>query len=150
MKMSPTLQKAQENMQPGEITGDGFLGDDTRPLVDIIEADEERFQALGLSFEEVAEQLTRLLDRGREGLGEPITVDGRWLVKVDEARGFLPCPFEDGIFRKITATVTNRNNQTTVLVSQLSIHLLGHHHFLEGRGSSFRMEPETARDVLER
>jgi hypothetical protein len=137
-------------MQPGEITADGFLGNDTRPLVDIIEADEERFQALGLSFDGVAEQLARLLQRGREGLGEPITVDGKWLVKVDEARGFLPCPFEDGIFRKITATVTNTGSGTTVLFSQLSLHLLQEHHFLEGRGSSFRMEPEAIRDVLNR
>ena len=46
MKMTPELTKAQENMRPGEITADGFLGNDKRPLVDIIEADEERLQSL--------------------------------------------------------------------------------------------------------
>jgi hypothetical protein len=149
MKMSPELQKAQENMTPGIITADGFMGDDHRPLVDIIEADEERFQSLGLTFEQTAEKMTRLLAEGRKGLGDPITVDDRWLVKVDEARGFLPCPFEDGIFRKITATVTLKRSQRTISYSELSLHLLSVHHFLEGKGSSFRLEPEEIKQVLE-
>jgi hypothetical protein len=149
MKMSPQLRKAQQNMVPGVIAAQGFLGDDSRPLVDIIEADEERFQSLGLTFEGISDKLMRLLQEGRKGLGEPITVEEKWLVKVDEARGFLPCPFEDGIFRKITATVTHKKSQSRMSYSELSLHLLKKHHFLEGRGSSFRLEPEILRSVLE-
>ena len=149
MKMSPELQKAQGNMTPGEITADGFMGDDHRPLVDIIEADEERFQSLGLTFEGTSEKMARLLAEGRKGLGEPTTVDDRWLVKVDEARGFLPCPFEDGIYRKITATVTHKKSQNTISYSELSLHLLEAHHFLEGKGSPFRLEPQALKQVLE-
>lgn len=149
MKMSPELQKAQGNMTPGEITADGFMGDDHRPLVDIIEADEERFQSLGLTFEGTSEKMAHLLVEGRKGLGEPTTVDDRWLVKVDEARGFLPCPFEDGIFRKITATVRHKLSQSTTIYSELSLHLLEAHHFLEGKGSPFRLEPKVLKQVLE-
>jgi hypothetical protein len=149
MKMSPELKKAQENMVPGEITADGFMGDDRRPLVDIIEADEERFQSLGLGFDETSEKLARLLTEGRKGLGEPTTVDEDWLVKVDEARGFLPCPFEDGIFRKITATVTHKKSQLTISYSELSIHLLEAHHFLQGKGSPFRLESDKLKQVLD-
>ena len=148
MKMSPELRKAQENMAPGVITADGFLGDDRRPLVDIIEADEERFLALGLTFEQTSEKLGYLLREGRKGLGDAITVDEKWLVKVDEARGFLPCPFEDGIFRKITATLTLKGSENSMSYSELSLHLLQKHHFLEGKGSSFRLVPETLRRVL--
>ncbi len=149
MKMSPELQRAQENMVPGEITADGFMGDDHRPLVDIIESDEERFESLNLSFEEVSEKMSHLLTEGRKGLGEPTTVDEKWLVKVDEARGFLPCPFEDGIFRKITATVKHKKSERSICYSELSRHLLEAHHFLEGRGSSFRLEPVALKQVLE-
>ena len=153
MKMSPEYTKAQENMKPGVITSDGFLGDDTRNLVDIIEADEERFAQLCLDFDEVSERLRYLLDRGRSGLGEPVTVDGKWLVTVSEARGHLPSPFEDGIHRKVNALIERapggKGTGERVLVSDLSLHLLEKYHFLEGKGSCFRVEPDVLKRVLE-
>jgi uncharacterized DUF497 family protein len=54
MKQTPDFAKAEANMQAGVITADGFLGEDTRPLTDIIEHDEESFASLGLDFDEVA------------------------------------------------------------------------------------------------
>ena len=149
MKMSPELTKAQGNMTPGKITADGFLGEDSRPLVDIIEADEEKVQSLGLTFDEIAEKLQQLFEEGRKGLGEQITIDGKWLVQVNEARGFLPCPFEDGIFRKITTTVTHIKKNKRIIFSDLSLHLLSKHHFLEGKGSPFRLNPVPLAEILD-
>jgi len=152
MKMSPEFSKAQENMQPGVITSDGFMGDDTRPLVDIIEADEERFSQLGLDFEDVAARLRDLLERGRKGLGEPVTVDDRWIVTSSEARGHLASPFEDGIFRKVNARVerleSGKPSGDVLIYSDLSLHLLEKNHFLQGKGSSFRLDPEKIKSVL--
>ena len=105
MKMSPLFTKAQNNMQPGVITSAGFFGTDTRNLVDIIEADEEHVAALGLEFDEFVPVLRHLMEEGRKGLGEPVTVDDDWIVAVYEARGHLASPFEDGIFRKINAQI---------------------------------------------
>ena len=65
MKMSPQYVKAQANMQPGVITSDGFLGDDPRPIVDIIAADEIRMRKLGLEFDEIVEKMRYLFDEGR-------------------------------------------------------------------------------------
>ena len=149
MKMPPQYTKAQANMVPGEITAEGFLGSDSRPLLDIIEADEEKLQALGLNFESLAKKMQHLMDEGRRGLGEGITVDSKWLVQVSEARGFLACPFEDGIFRKITATVTHTQKKNIFSFSALSLPLLEVHHFLEGKGASFRVEPEALKEILE-
>lgn len=153
MKMSPELTKAQANMQPGVITSDGFLGDDDRPVVDIIQDDEEEMSRLGLSFEESARKLRELMEEGRKGLGEPVTVEGRWLVRVDEARGFLPSPFEDGIFRKVNAQVERLDDREqptgdTIAYTQLSLHLMENHHFLQGKGSPFRLEPRGMKRVL--
>ena len=155
MKMSPDYVKAQTNMAPGVISAGGFLGRDSRPIADIVEADEEKLQSLGITFEQLAERMQYLLEEGRKGLGEGITVDGKWVVLVNEARGFLPCPFEDGVFRKITATVTHSaiaehslKNQS-VCFSMLSLHLLEVHHFLQGRGSAFRLEPTALKAVMD-
>lgn len=139
-------------MQPGVITSDGFLGDDTRPIVDIIEADEEKFVQLGLDFDDVAARLRQLLEKGRRGLGEPVTVDGRWIVTSSEARGHLASPFEDGIFRKVNARVERLDNGSpsgdVIVYSDLSLHLLEKNHFLQGNGSYFRLDPEKIKLVL--
>ena len=150
MKMTPEFQKAQANMQPGVITSDGFLGDETRPIVEIITADEERMAHLGIEFEDAAARMRELLDKGRKGLGEPITVDGNWIVKVDEARGFLASPFEDGIFRKVNAVVWKKHApDEQLLVSELSLHLFEKYNFCQGQGSPFRLEPEKLKRVLD-
>ncbi len=152
MKMSPEFTKAQQNMQPGVITSNGFLGDDHRNVVEIVEADEEHFAALGIDFDEIAERLRFLMNEGRKGLGEPITVSDRWIVTVYEARGHLASPFEDGVFRKVNAQIEwapdGNASGKTILVSDLSLHLLEHYHFLQGRGSPFRLEPPDLKEVL--
>ncbi len=150
MKMSPEMKKAQENMISGVLSAEGFLGEDEgRPLRDLIEETEELFSHHGLDIDELTTLLEELMEEGRKGLGEPITVRERWLVQTTEARGHLPCPFEDGIQRKITALIQNKANEESLLVSSLSLHLLMKHHFIEGRGSRFRMEPEQVKLVLD-
>ena len=152
MKMSPEYAKAQANMQPGVITSDGFLGDDNRPIVDIIAEDESKMEQLGLDFDETVQRMRRLMDKGREGLGEPVTADERWIVQVYEARGFLASPFEDGIYRKVNAQVSlaesGQASEKSILYSELSLHLMEKYHFLEGHGSSFRLDPHEIKEVL--
>jgi hypothetical protein len=153
MWMSPEYAKAQENMQPGEITADGFLGDDNRPIVDIIQADEGEMSRLGVSFEDAVARMRYLMREGQKGLEEPVTVGDRWIVRVSEARGFLPSPFEDGIFRKVNAEVEHApdGNSTgdRLWYTELSLHLMEKYHFLQGKGSSFRIEPSQIKKVLE-
>jgi hypothetical protein len=68
---------------------------------------------------------------------------------VDEARGHLPCPFEDGIFRKVNLRIKNLDNKEELLITELSLHLIEKHHFFQGKGSAFRVEPEKLKKVLE-
>jgi hypothetical protein len=148
MKMSPEYVRAQQNMQPGVITSSGFLGEDTRNLTDIIQQDEETLQKLGITIEEASAVLHHLLEEGRKGLGEPITLNEKYRVQVTEARGFLACPFEDGIFRKTNALVEHLPSGKQFFYSELSLHLLEKHHFLQGNGSPFRIDPLTLKEIL--
>lgn len=149
MKMSPDFEKAVKKMEPGVITQTGFLGDDDRNLADIIEHDEELMVKTGLDWDLLSEKMNELTQKGEAGLGEPVTVDGKWTVWVYEARGKLPCPFGDGMFNKITTSVINKKNNKAIIYSQLSLHLLKEHHFLQGKGSDFRLEPGLLKEVLE-
>ncbi len=148
MKMGPEYRKAQGNMAPGIITAGGFLGNDERDIKTIITEDEERMEFLSLDYENVCSMLEYLLEKGEKGLGEFITIDGKWLVRTLEARGHLPCPFEDGLQRKITCEAINTANSAKILFSSISIHLLRQHHFHEGKGSDFRLEPDDLKKVL--
>ena len=151
MKQTKDYQKAQANMLPGIITANGFLGTDLRPLADIIAADEIMMTHLGLDWLVVVAELRRLQSAGMAGLGEPITVDERWLVRVDETRGQLPSPWEDGIFHKVNCDVTRLEAGSAVarlVYNDLSLHLMEKYHFLQGQGSPFRMEPEAINAVL--
>lgn len=152
MKMSPEYTKAQANMEPGVITSDGFLGDDRRPIVELISDDEAQMKRAGLEFDETVALMRHLMEEGRKGLGEPVTVDDKWIVQVFEARGFLASPFEDGIFRKINAqvTLTHQGKPTdhSILYSELSLHLIDKYHFFQGKGGSFRLSPTAVRRVL--
>jgi len=148
MKMTPELKKAQENMSPGVITAEGFLGTDKRNLSSILDEDAQIMRSLEIRPDEVARMLRHFMKEGQKGLGEPVTVDGKWIVRTDEARGYLVCPWEDGIFRKINVTVEREDTCEKVHFTDLSIHLLEAHGFLEGRGSTFRLNLEKLTHIL--
>ncbi len=148
MKMTNEAKAVQERMKPGVLTSRGFLGSDTRGLSDIIAADEEEFLALGLDFEQVADRLAYLAREGEKGLGEPTTVDGKFLVRSDDARGKIACPFQDGLFHKNSVTAEYAKAGAKLIYSDLSIHLLRVHHFCQGEGSPFRLDPAVLKQFI--
>ena len=148
MKMPPEYKKAQLNMAPGVITATGFLGNDERDLRDIITKDEEKMEYLGLDYIAVCEKLSYFMKEGEKGLGEFATIDDLWLARTLEARGHLPCPFEDGIYRKNTCEIVVKETGESLLFTSLSLHLIEVHHFHEVKGSDFRIDPEKIKKVL--
>lgn len=148
MKNTQSEIDAYERMKPGIITAAGFLGDDTRSLRDIIEADEEAMAKYGITFEHAADFLEYLKAAGQAGLGEPITVESRYIVTVGDARGKLPCPWQDGLFHKNSVMVSDSKSGISLVFSDLSIHLLRVHHFCQGTGSSFRLSPENLAQLI--
>lgn len=150
MKQSPQLTKAQQNMAPGVITLEGFLGSDRRNLGDILLEDDAVVLRLGLTHEQIAHRMQLLRDEGLRGLGEFIAVAPHFEVRVDSVRGKLPCPFSHpGIFPKTNIIVNNKEKGRGIAFTDLHIHLINEHGFYEGRGSPFRLEPEALVDVLE-
>ena len=154
MKMTEQHKKAQTNMQAGTLTASGFLGHDERPLIDIISADEAEMARLNLDWDEVSKRLRAILKAGIAGMGEGVSYEKRLLVRVDETRGRMPCPWEDGIFPKLTAQVqeldlkSNQGIGPVIVFNELIIHLVQKHHFLQGKGSAYRIEPESFKKVL--
>jgi hypothetical protein len=155
MKVKPADKLAFDLMRPGAITAQGFLGSDIRPPEEIIAEDEQAFSRLGLDFGAVADALDALKDAGERGLGEPITV-GKLLVQVGDARGMLPCPYGDGLYHKNAVSVRPADmpqeacveGEDMLIFSDISVHLLRVHHFCQGLGSPFRLEPGLLAQLL--
>lgn len=149
MKQPPDLDKAEKRMQPGMITRDGFLGHDSRQLEEILQEDENRVSRLRLTHKRIARRLKYFTTEGRKGLGTPVTVDEVYTVKVEEWRGVLPCPWDDGeVFRKGYVNLTNEELDEELAWTPLSIHMIREHGFYGGKGNAYRIEPEDARRIL--
>ncbi|NNM67085.1 MAG: hypothetical protein HKM06_03615 [Spirochaetales bacterium] len=153
MKMTEELKKAQANMLPGVLTAEGFFGHDQRSLADLIQHDEELMQKEKLDWLLVAQKLKELLVLAEDKQGEPVLVGNKLRVRsTDETRGTIPSPWEDGIFHKMNVELELLENGqptgTKVLYNELCIHLLEKHHFLQGQGSLFRLEPSVLAKIL--
>ncbi|MBN2725124.1 MAG: hypothetical protein JXR95_13755 [Deltaproteobacteria bacterium] len=144
------MKMAYESMKPGIITLDGFLGSDSRSLMDIIVADEAEIARRGLTSAELAQNMRRIRDEGRKGEGLFEFVQPHFDVLVESVRGVLSCPFPGcGAIKKVNTTVVNKQTGKTISFSDLAIHLIEEHSFFQGRGSSFRLDPCELIEILE-
>lgn len=149
MKQTPEMDKYQQNMRPGRITLKGFLGEDHRNLVDILIEDDATVKRLGTTHEAIATRMQELRDAGVRGLGETITVQDHYEVRVDSVRGKLPCPFEDAVVQKTFIQVRNLLNDREITFTDLHTHMIKAHGFYEGKGSSFRLPPQDLVAILD-
>ena len=142
MKQSPLLEEAQTRMAPGAITKEGFMGHDQRSLTEIIDADGAKVARLGLTHEKIAARLEKVTHQAVFAMGAPVCV-GPIEVTANEAMGKLPCPFEHpGLYPKAILEGHRCDTSQRLRWTSLQVHLIGEHGFYEGRGSTFRLEPE--------
>jgi hypothetical protein len=148
MEQSPQLSLAQENMRAGAITKEGFLGNDTRSIIEIIQSDEAQLQRLGLTHEKIAEKMLVLTEAALEAMGG-IVVVGNYRVSALEVQGSLPCPFaHPPLYSKAIVDVERLDTQKKLRWTPLSLHLIAKHNFYQGRGSYFRHEPKDLAEFL--
>ncbi|MEJ5274149.1 MAG: hypothetical protein WH035_08465 [Spirochaetota bacterium] len=150
MKQDLFYSKVQERMKKGNLVLNGFLGEDKRNLVDIIDDDNEKVKRLGLTHEIIAEKLIEFKEIGLKGLEQFVDYKDHFKIKVEIYRGKLPCPFgEKGIYQKSEIIVINTKINEQIKYSDLSIHLIKEHGFYQGIGSPYRLDPEKLVKVLE-
>ena len=148
MKQAPHLARAQARMAPGVITMDGFLGTDSRDLLEILQDDEGAVRRLNLTHGQLADALQRLTDLAIGAFGAPI-IEGVYEVCACEAMGVLPCPFgEPGLHTKAVIEAKRIDTRQTLNWTALHVHLIREHGFYEGRGSPFRLDPGILADFL--
>lgn len=150
MKQTPEYDSIQRQMLPGVITLEGFLGTDTRKLIDILSEDDSAVRRSVKTHEQIAQRMQFFRDAGMPGLGEFMSIDDVFDVRVDSVRGKLPSPFGGpGMYDKVNTTVVNKRLGREVTFTDLHIHFIRDHGFYEGKGSLFRLEPHDLIEILE-
>jgi len=142
MKESPQTKNLEKLLRSSKLVAGGFMGDDARSVYEIIDADMAELSRLDFTAKQVVERMQQITDIAIPGLGTWVKLDEQRQVKIDEAKGWLICPWpHPGKFAKRITTVRLAKAGVSIRWSDLNIHLIGEHGFFEGKGSNFRIEP---------
>lgn len=143
MKQPPNMQKLEEILRSSKLVAGGFMGTDSRNVYEVIDNDSATLLKLGFTAQQLAARMQQITDKAKTALGEWVKIDDKRKAKVDEAKGFLLCPWpHPGRFDKRVTTVQLLDSQQTVFWSDLNIHLIAEHGFFEGKGSAYRIDPK--------
>ena len=142
MKETPQDKNLQINLQASKFSGDGFLGSDQRPVDEIIASDLRQLAEIGRTVDEAVQLLSNAYERTREGLGDEVVLYPGITGKFFESMGRIPSPFRgDGVFEKGEAVVTDQIGGQSIIITKLGLNLIEKHHFFQGIGSRYRIEP---------
>jgi hypothetical protein len=148
VKQSPILDRIENEMR--RIGTGNFLGSDPRKLSEILDDDRDQVNVLGLTHLQIARRLEEITAFAKKELGEVAILEDRYEVRGEEFRGVIPCPWThpDGLFPKSHVEVRELKSGKTLKWTDLSVHLIRLHGFYQGKGSPYRLEPETIKDLL--
>lgn len=148
MKESPDNQRLEQLLRSSKLVAGGFMGSDTRSFSEVIDADSAELANLGYTTEQLAERMRQITKLAIAGLGTWVRVDVNKEAAVQEAKGFLICPWpHTGRYAKRITTFRDVLSGESIRFSDLNTHLIGQHCFFGGRGSMFRIDP---RDLVKR
>jgi len=140
MKLAPREQEQAKLFGPSKFSAEGFLGDDTRTVDEIIEADREVLESIGTTPEAIAKLLATVFSKAEAAFGDPVELKPGVSATLFEARGKIPSPFRgDGVFQKGEVMVYEEGSKKTFFITRLGISMIQKHGFFQGRGSRFRI-----------
>ena len=142
MKLSPEDKCIQENIEHG------FLGNDNRSFLEIIDSDKTQCQLLELDSQLVAQALTDILRKAIGNFGNPVVLNDNLKAIYHEAMGHTPCPWPCcGMSPKGEVEIIDSRTKQVIRLSPLSVHLIAEHEFFQGRGSRYRIEVAMLRQM---
>ena len=125
------------------------MGHDTRSIWEVIDADAAELSRLGLTKEQVGKRMQEITQAAISSLGSWVQIGNDLEGKVDEAKGWLICPWpHKGKLAKRITMVKVIETGESIRWSDLNIHLIGEHGFFEGKGSGFRIEPKELARII--
>jgi hypothetical protein len=147
-------------MRPGAFSQSGFLGTDER-LEDVLTSDARTLEELGVSAEELAAPLDRLLEAAEAARRRSARVDDRFEIEIELFTGFQICPWAanphsgqctagGGVHHaSVEWHLRNLRSGQRLSGPGMIVHLIRAHRFFEGFGSPNRVDPRALAQILE-
>ena len=149
MKKSPEDEKIDRMLKNQRLTPGGFFGTDTRELADIITSDGDLVESLGKTCSEIAARMQEITEKCIEGFESEVKISDNLIASETEAKGSIVCPWpHPGRFPKRVTTLKRIDTGRQISWSDLNIHLIAEHGFFEGKGTTFRLEPDELIQML--
>ena len=149
MKRSPDEESLSSRLGPTKFSAEGFMGDDRRPVVEIVDSDRRDLEETGIDKVRLVAELRSIYSKAKGRFGAPVEVAPGIVATYNEARGRIPSPFRgDGTFEKGEVVLTSDKGADPIIITSLSIHLIEKHDFFQGRGSRYRIDPATVVELL--
>jgi len=149
MDQPPEQKKLRERLEPSFFSGTGFLGEDQRPIDEIVATDMQRIQTAEIELTELISRLKSAYETTKNALGAPVMIQPGVEGKFYESMGRIPSPFRgDGVFEKGEAHIKALDTGESLIITQLSLHLIEKYHFFQGRGCRYRIDPLRADRIL--
>jgi len=130
------IERLEKLMRPKGSSTSGFIGEEGK-ILEVAEQNKIEMEETGISFEELAARLKIIRDNPLSL--SPILKDKQVLVEFEEWWGGQCCPFcqldhdwYDDEFMGADFEVTHKQTGQSVGFSDLTPHLIGDHHFLQG------------------
>ncbi len=146
---APSLAKLKGRLNPGKSSGAGFLGEREK-FEDVLAADHKHVtEDLKLTHQALAEPLLKMMAAHYFGFPDEFTYMG-YRYKWSEVgwMGSQFSPFNDGTSASHDITLTNLDSGATLTFSALVPHMIYRYGFYEGKGTSYRVEPDAILNLL--
>ncbi len=149
MKQSPEMQRLEEVLRSSAIVAGSFMGTDRRPVQEVIDSDLAEIARLGYTVGQLAGRMKDLTEIAIPRLGNWVDVDDKLKVASQDYKGQIVCPWPHPMrLTKRVTTAQRLDTKESIRWTDLNIHMISEHSFLEGRGSAFRLEPKKLISVI--
>jgi hypothetical protein len=149
-----SIADLEADMRPKKLSGAGFMGPDEK-LLDVLAADNRYVvEELGLTHQELARHLHALATIGDwlalhdKPMQEFVYHGKRFKVLIQSSSSSVKSPFADGTRSGSNATITNVQTGKKVRFGLLVPYMMERYGFYEGKGTPYRLEPQTVVEVL--
>ncbi len=148
-----TIKQLEKDMRPGVLSRLGFLGKD-ESLLEILAAD-NRFvvETKGLTHQELGKHLHIVgaiaVKHAQDNPYEFLYHGKRFKATAKTFPNFVESPFDDGTRANAAVNLWNVASGKTIAFSTLVPHIVERYGFYEGKGTTYRVEPQAILDAFD-
>ena len=149
MKETPADKALEDRLGASKFSGEGFLGTDHRPVDEIIADDLRTLDRLAVRPADLLDALHAAFEQARAAFGGEVNIRPGLTALAHESMGRIPSPFQgDGVFEKGDVVLRDSATGEELVLTALGLNMIEKHHFFQGRGSRYRIDPAHAVRLL--